>query len=337
MYNVIADTQSVKFLRESEGEHSMDQLMDKLPKIALGAWAWGNDGTFGSDYTAERLRPIFDTAMANGLNLWDTAFAYGMGTSERTLGGFLKGLPRESYIISDKLTPQCMNYDAETPVKDMLDMQLDLLDIDSMDIYWVHNPVDAPKWITALAKFFEGKNDVPMIGVSNHNLAEIRQAIEILRAHGLKLSAVQNHYSIINRSSEDSGILDYCRKNGIIFFSYMVLEQGALSGKYDTQHPMPKGSDRAAIYNPILDKVEVMNAELKRLADKYDVAPAQIPVAWAIGKGTLPIIGVTKENQVIDAVKAANITLTSDEISGLEKLADSLNLNLIRYWEKEMK
>jgi len=53
--------------------------MANLPKIALGAWAWGNDGTFGNNLTAESLKPIFDTAMENGLNLWDTAYAYGMG------------------------------------------------------------------------------------------------------------------------------------------------------------------------------------------------------------------------------------------------------------------
>ena len=64
--------------------------MASLPKTALGAWAWGNDGTSGNDITADSLKPIFDTAMANGLNLWDTAYAYGMGTS-------------------DKFTPQCAN------------------------------------------------------------------------------------------------------------------------------------------------------------------------------------------------------------------------------------
>ena len=72
--------------------------MANLPKIALGAWAWRNDGTFGNNLTAESLKPIFDTAMENGLNLWDTAYAYGMGTSEKVLAGFLKGLPRESYL-----------------------------------------------------------------------------------------------------------------------------------------------------------------------------------------------------------------------------------------------
>ena len=310
--------------------------MENLPKIALGAWAWGNDGTFGGDITAESLRPIFDTAMAHGLNLWDTAYAYGMGTSEKVLAGFLKGLPRNAYLVSDKFTPQCAN-GRPTAMADMIEMQLQIMELDRFDIYWIHNVWDAPHWTEELAKFFEGKDDVPLLGVSNHNLAEIKQANEILKAHGLKLSAVQNHYSLINRSSEDSGILDYCRENVIHFFAYMVLEQGALSGKYDTAHPMPAGSARAETYNPVLDKLEILNSELKKLAEKYGVGTAQIPVAWAIAKGTLPIIGVTKENQVLDAVKAANITLTAEDTAELEKVADSLNLNVIRFWEKEMK
>ena len=310
--------------------------MRNLPKIALGAWAWGNDGTFGGDITAESLRPIFDTAMANGLNLWDTAYAYGMGTSEKVLAGFLKGLERDTYLVSDKFTPQCAN-GRSTAMADMIEMQLQLMDLDRFDIYWIHNVWDAPHWTEELAKYFEGKDNVPLLGVSNHNLAEIKQANEILKSHGLKLSAVQNHYSLINRSSEDSGILDYCRENDITFFAYMVLEQGALSGKYDTAHPMPAGSARAETYNPVLDKLEILNAELKKLAEKYGVGPAQIPVAWAIAKGTLPIIGVTKENQVLDAVKAANIALTAEDATELEKVADSLNLNVIRFWEKEIK
>lgn len=311
--------------------------MTTLPKIALGAWAWGNDGTFGSNFTADTLKPIFDKAMENGLNLWDTAYAYGMGTSEKVLAGFLKGLPRESYLVSDKFTPQCADASSSTAMKDMIEMQLSLMDLDHFDIYWIHNVWDAPKWTEELAKYYEGKDNVPLIGVSNHNLAEIKQANEILKSHGLKLSAVQNHFSLINRSSEDSGILDYCKKNGITFFAYMVLEQGALSGKYDTAHPMPAGSARAETYNPVLDKLEVLNAELAKLAEKYNVGTAQVPVSWAIAKGTLPIIGVTKVSHVEDAVKASNVTLTAEETASLEKLADSLELNVIRFWEKEMK
>ncbi len=311
--------------------------MLKLPKIALGAWAWGNDGTFGNELTAEALRPVFDSAIRNGLNLWDTAFAYGMGASERILASFLKGLPRGSVIISDKFTPQVADASSPTAVRNMMEMQLGLMGLDRFDIYWIHNTCGAPRWTEELATYFEGKADVPLIGVSNHDLSEIRQADGILRKHGLKLSAVQNHYSLINRSSEESGILDYCRENGILFFSYMVLEQGALSGKYDTAHPMPEGSARAGTYNPVLDRLEVLNGELAAIAARHGAEPAQIPVAWAMAKGTLPIIGVTKEKHVDDAVQASRVRLTKQEVEHLEHVADSLQMNVIRFWEKEMK
>lgn len=310
--------------------------LKKMPKIALGAWAWGNDGTFGGNLTSEQLHPVFDAAMQAGLNLWDTAYAYGMGTSEKVLGEFLRTVPRDSYLISDKFTPQCANPTVDNAVITMYDTSATLLGTDYMDIYWIHNPVGAPEWtrkLIPLAKM--GK--IGRIGLSNHNLAEIKEAAEILKKEGLRISAIQNHYSLLNRSSEESGILDYCKENDIIFFAYMVLEQGALSGKYDTQHPFPEGSDRAAVYNPILPDLEKLNVCLKEIADKHGVTTAQVPVAWAIAKGTLPIIGVTKVYQVEDAAKAAALELTVDEIAAMEELAADLSLNVIRYWEKEMK
>ena len=221
----------------------------------------------------------------------------------------------------------------------MIEKQLNLMNLSKFDIYWIHNVAGAPKWIEELAKYFQNKKpeEIPLIGVSNHNLSEIKQAVEILRKYNLKLSAVQNHYSLLNRSSEQSGILKYCHENKIHFFSYMVLEQGALSGKYNSQNLMPENSERGKIYNPQMEKIEKLNNEMKKLADKYKTKIALIPIAWAIKKGTLPIIGVTKTEQVEDAVAATKINLTKDEISGLENFANQLDINVIRFWEKEMK
>lgn len=313
----------------------MNQNDRIFPKIALGAWAWGNDGTFGGSITENDLRPVFDAAMDLGLNLWDTAYVYGMGTSEKTLGTFLRSVPRESYYISAKFTPQCADPKAENAVIQMFQTSAELLGTDSMDFYWIHNPVGAPKWVTELIPLAKS-GKIKNIGLSNHNLAEIKEAAAILAAEGLKISAIQNHYSLLNRSSENSGILDYCRENDILFFSYMVLEQGALSGSYDTQHPFPAGSDRGNVYNPMLPQIEKLNAGLKEMADRHGVGIAQLPVAWAIAKGTLPIIGVTKVRHVEDAVKAAALKLTEDEIREMESLASKFDLNVIRYWEKEM-
>lgn len=308
----------------------------KLPKIALGAWAWGNDGTFGDQLNADSLHPVFDAAVKAGLNLWDTAYAYGMGTSEKTLGEFLRTLPRDSYLISDKFTPQCADLNAENAVTAMFETSAKLLGTDEMDIYWIHNPVGAPEWTRKLIPLAKS-GKIGRIGLSNHNLAEIKEAAEILGAEGLKIAAVQNHYSLLNRSSETSGILDYCKENDITFFSYMVLEQGALSGKYDTKHPFPENSDRGAVYNPMLAQLEELNAGMKEIADRRGVSVALLPIAWAIAKGTLPIIGVTKVYQVEDAVKGARLELTDEEIETLERLAGKTPLNVIRFWEKEMK
>ena len=205
-----------------------------------------------------------------------------------------------------------------------------------MDFYWIHNPMDAPKWTEKLIPLAKS-GKIGAIGLSNHNLEEIQEAAAILEAEGLHISAIQNHYSLLNHSSKTSGILDYCKEHNITFFAYMVLEQGALSGKYDTQHPFPEGSDRAKVYNPMLPQLEKLNAALKGIAARHSVAPAQVPVAWAIAKGTLPIIGVTQVSQVEDAAKAASLTLSADEIAQLEELGGQAGVNVIRYWEKEMK
>ena len=311
-------------------------LKDTLPKIALGAWAWGNDGTFGNEHKTEDLKPIYDKAMELGLNLWDTAYVYGMGKSEEVLGEFLRTSDRDDYVISTKFTPQLAEMFEANEVTSMYENSAKILGVDEIDIFWIHNPVGAPDWTKQLVETAK-EHDIKMIGVSNHNLAEIKQANEILKEAGLKLGAVQNHYSLLNRSSEDSGILEYCKKNDIIFFSYMVLEQGALSGKYDTAHPFPEGSDRANAYGDSLAEIEELNKAIAEIAEAHDAKVAQLPIAWAVAKGTLPIIGATKVHHVEDAAEAVEIELSEDEIKTMEELADKANVNTIRIWEKEMK
>ena len=311
-------------------------LKDNLPKIALGAWAWGNDGTFGNEHKIEDLKPIYDKSMELGLNLWDTAYVYGMGKSEEVLGEFLKTSNREDFVISTKFTPQLAEMFEANEVTSMYENSAKILGVEDIDIFWIHNPVGAPEWTKKLVETAK-EHDIKMIGVSNHNLAEIKEANEILKEVGLKLGAVQNHYSLLNRSSEDSGILEYCKENDIIFFSYMVLEQGALSGKYDTAHPFPEGSDRANAYGGSLAEIEELNKAIAEIAENHNAKVAQLPIAWAIAKGTLPIIGATKVHHVEDAADAVNIELSDDEIKTMEELADKANVNTIRIWEKEMK
>lgn len=311
----------------------------KLPKIALGAWSWGTgaaggDQVFGNHLSEKDLQPVFDKAMECGLTLWDTAAVYGEGSSERILGNFVKNTDRENIILSTKFTPQIAG-DSETAMQDMLSGSKERLNTDVIDVYWIHNPMDVEKWTPDLIPLVKS-GQIKLIGVSNHSLAEIKRAGEILAAHGLKISAVQNHFSLLHRSSERAGILAYCKENDITFYAYMVLEQGALTGRYNKEYPFPVGTGRGDSYNPHLTEIETLVTELKRIGEKYNVSPAQIAIAWAIAKGTLPIIGITKVKQVEEAAASARITLTAEEIGRLEKLGDETGVHTLREWEKEM-
>ena len=289
---------------------------------------------FGNYLFEEELKPVFEKAMECGLNLWDTAAVYGEGTSERILGNFVKDVRRNSVILSTKFTPQIAGSSPDA-MQEMIDSSKERLHTDVIDVYWIHNPMDVEKWTPDLIPLVKS-GQIKTIGVSNHNLVEIKRANEILAVEGLKISAVQNHYSLLHRSSERAGILDYCKENGITFYSYMVLEQEALTGQYSEENPFPDGSGRAEAYNPHLKELTVLIDELKIIGTRFDASPAQVATAWAIAKGTLPIIGVTKVRQVEEAAKAMRIELTVDEISRLERLGDETGVHTLREWEKEM-
>lgn len=311
----------------------------KMPKIAMGAWSWGagaagGDQVFGNHLFEQELKPVFDKAMELGLNLWDTAAVYGEGTSERILGNFVKELPRDEVILSTKFTPQIEDGTPDA-MQHMIDGSKERLHTDVIDIYWIHNPMDVERWTLDLIPLAKS-GQIKAIGVSNHNLEEIKRAGEILAAEGLKISAVQNHFSLLHRSSEKAGILDYCKENGITFYAYMVLEQGALTGRFDTVHPFPEGTGRGEAYNPHLQELEALIHELRSIGENHQASPAQVATAWAIAKGTLPIIGVTKVRQVEEAAAASRIELAAEEISRLEKLSDETGVDTLREWEKEM-
>ncbi|HJB01991.1 MAG TPA: aldo/keto reductase [Candidatus Mediterraneibacter merdavium] len=310
-----------------------------MPSVALGTWSWGTgavggDQVFGNRLGENELREVFDTAMKEGLNLWDSAVVYGMGASEDILGAFARTCRREELILSTKFTPQIAQ-EVEDPMALMCAGSLERLGTDYIDIYWIHNPADVEKWTPYLIPLVKS-GKVKRVGVSNHNLAELKRAEEILSKEGVHISAVQNHYSLLYRSSEEGGILDYCKENGIDFFAYMVLEQGALTGKYDTKHPLPEGSQRGDTYNPILPQLEELIGTMKRIGEKYSASVSQIAIAWVVAKGTLPIIGVTKASHVEDAAKAAQISLTADEMSELETKAANAGVDTRGSWEHPM-
>ncbi|MRG86770.1 aldo/keto reductase [Salinibacillus xinjiangensis] len=306
----------------------------KIPPIALGTWSWGNgvnggDAVFGNNLNDKDLKPLFEAAMQAGFNLWDTAAVYGMGASETILGKLLK--EQSNVVISTKFTPG-----AQDDMENSLTESLERLGVDHADIYWIHNPNDVNKWTAELIPLMKS-GKVKHAGVSNHNLEEIKLAASILEKEGLQLSAVQNHYSLLYRSSEDAGIIEWCNQNNVLFFSYMVLEQGALTGKYNAQNPFKSGTRRGDAFNvEVLQKLDPLIDLMKRLGSIHDVEPAQIAMAWAIAKGTVPIIGVTKSSHIEGAISAVDVNLSEQDLKDLEDTAKATGVEIKAGWEKSM-
>ncbi|WP_407885425.1 aldo/keto reductase [Levilactobacillus sp. N40-8-2] len=307
-------------------------------KIALGTWAWGDtpEGqVFGNYLTAAALKPVVKAAMTAGFNLWDTAYAYGAGESEAKLGELLQDYPRDSYQLSTKFTPQMAAGDSDHEVADMLEGSLKRLHTDYIDIYWIHNSGDVEKWTPQLIPLVQS-GKIKRVGVSNHNLDQIKRANEILGKAGIHISAVQNHFSLLYRSSEEAGIIDYCKQHEITFFGYMVLEQGLLTGRYNVANPLPAGSMRANIYNDVLPQVAALTDELKVIGAKQEASAAEVATAYALSKGVTPIVGVTKDKYIPSESKALALTLSAADISRLEELATAANVNTKGSWEAPM-
>ena len=318
----------------------MEEKMN-LPVCAVGTWAWGEGANgskmvFGGKRDTEALKNSFDTALKNGFTLWDTAEVYGMGSSERLLAECIResGDMGRNVLISTKHMP-LKKYSAGE-VRTALLGSLERLGVNRADIYWLHLPVNFRQNVNECAELVnEGR--IGIIGLSNFDLEQIIAADKQLKEKGLRVGAVQNHFSLIRRDPEQLKILDWCHENDVPYFSYMVLEQGALSGKYDDEHPIRGISMRSIQYNKrVLGKLRPLIDGLRETARIHSCEPAQIAVSWAIAKGTIPIVGITKPSQAEELARTREISLAAEEISRLEELADRSGLVSKGIWEPKI-
>ena len=303
-------------------------------KIMIGTWAWGTGSNgssmvFGNKQDPEVLKQSFEKAVGYGFTDWDTAAVYGMGTCETLLGTLIA--KRDDIFISTKFMPD-RKYKAGA-LKKSFENSMARLGRNNADLYWIHVPNNLTDNLNeAIPLIKEGR--IGNIGVSNVSLSHIKTAEELLAKEGLKLGAVQNHFSLLRNDQQP--IIDYCNERGIRYYAYMVLEQGALSGHYSAAQHFPTFSMRNfAFPKSKFKKIEGLLAKMKELADKYSIDTSQIPILWAIGKGAMPIVGITKPSHAEKLAEAMKVVLTQDEITTLEKEAAATGIRQQGMWEPQ--
>jgi aryl-alcohol dehydrogenase-like predicted oxidoreductase len=307
----------------------------EIPPVMIGTWAWGpgmvgSGMVFGKKYDEASLIDTFKSAYQLGFNLWDTAEVYGNGASERLLAKCIRGLP--DILISTKHIPS-PRY-KEGSLEKAARGSLERLGIQTIDLYWLHQPIRIQENFTEAVALLN-KGIIKSVGLSNGNLSQIKEADGILKKNGYRLTAVQNHFSLLSMPEEQRKIVKWCEQEGVLYCGYMILEQGALSGHYDAEHPFPAISMRGFAFSKgKFRKIQPLLDYMKNLANQYGVDSSQIPVAWSVAKNIVPIVGLTKVRHAETMDKGLQIKLTMEEVDTLEKLAEETGVVCQASWDR---
>ncbi|MBQ8147485.1 MAG: aldo/keto reductase [Lachnospiraceae bacterium] len=305
----------------------------QIPPCMIGTWAWGGgvNGSkmvFGQSYDEEQLRNTFQCACNAGFTMWDTAEVYGMGNAEALLGAFIKN---QDVLISTKHMPG--KRFRPGAMEESLKASCERLEIDAPDLYWIHLPNQVEENVKAAIELLKA-GKIKALGVSNYSLAQIQKADAMLQQEGFRLAAVQNHFSLLSRGKDQLEIIEWCKEQQVVYFSYMVLEQGALTGRYDEKHHFKTFSLRGLQFSKKkFRKIQKLLDYEKALGVKYQVDTSQIPIAWAIARHTVPIVGLTKEKHAEQLRTVLDVHLTEEELCRLETLAEESGVVIKGTWE----
>jgi aryl-alcohol dehydrogenase-like predicted oxidoreductase len=268
------------------------------------------------------LRAVFESSIAAGIRLFDTAEIYGQGQSEIILGQFLKQI-QEPVFVATKFMPFPWRLSRQT-LLGALKGSLKRLGLAQVDLYQIHQPlppVNIETWMEGLAEAVQA-GLTRAVGVSNYDRGQMQRAYDRLTREGLPLASNQVEFHLLNRKVEKDGLVRQCQELGVTLIAYSPLAMGVLSGKYSTEN-LPTGI-RAGRYNRrYLEKVQpLINLAKKIGADHAGKTCAQVAINWTICKGTLPIPGAKSLRQAEQNAGARGWSLSEDEVGQLDEMSD---------------
>lgn len=292
--------------------------------VALGCMSFGTPAwrAWVLD-EADSMRTL-GRALDAGINFFDTANVYSAGESERILGKFLRGAAKRDDIVVatkcfyDNGLPPNLTGLSRANVIGSLDASLARLGLDYVDIFQVHRWDDA----TPVDETMQAMADVVkvgkarFVGASNMrtwHLAKAQLAAQNIGFRGY--AAMQNHYNLLYREDERD-LIPFCRDQGLGLMCWSPLARGRLGRAGSDIATARAGLDDVAdtLYGPPTDPIlGVVGA----IAQARGVAPAQIALSWIVAQGIVPIAGVTKDKHLDDAVAAAALTLSIEELEQL--------------------
>ncbi|MFR9674405.1 L-glyceraldehyde 3-phosphate reductase [Streptomyces sp. TR06-5] len=305
----------------------------KLPGVSLGLWH-----NFGDDRALDTQRAILRRAFDLGVTHFDLANNYGPppGSAELNFGKLLAQdfRPyRDELIVSTKAGYDMHpgpygEWGSRKYLLSSLDASLQRMGLDYVDIFYSHRfDPDTPleETMGALASaVHQGK--ALYVGVSSYNSSRTREAARLLREMGVRPLIHQPSYSMINRWTEDDGLLDTLEEEGMGCISFAPLQQGMLTDKYLDGVPQGSRATQGKSFNPewLTDEVRRRLNGLNALARRRGQSLAQLALSWVLRdpRMTSALIGASSVAQLEANVAALRgPELTDGELAEIDELA----------------
>ncbi len=317
----------------------------EVTELAFGAWAIGGWLWGGAD-SDEAIKAI-ETAVDNGMTTIDTAAVYGFGLSEELVGKAVKSKRSKVQILTkfgmiwdgkkgkfyfatkdnDGNDIDIYNYSSRERVITDCEASLKRLGTDYIDLYQIHWP-DATTPVSETMEALEiliQKGKIRAGAVSNYPVNLMKEAVKTL-----PIASNQVPYSMVNRGIEKD-IIPFCIENNIGILAYSPLQRGLLTGKIKKGHNFGKGDSRPdTIYyrEPNLSRIISFTDDLRAIAEERNVTLSQLVLKWTIQQPgiTCALAGARNSAQVLDNIKAAEFTLSDDELERIRTLIANLRL-----------
>lgn len=323
---------------------------EKVGQVGYGAM--GLAAFYGQPSDQKTVDEILEQCLKDGVDFWDTADMYTplqtgkLGYNEEQIGTFFKTHPgtREKVFLATKfvnrIKPDGTRFmdGSRKWCLEACNDSLKRLGVDKIDLFYAHRPdpnVDVTETVGAL-KELKDQGKIRYIGVSEFNIDQLTRANEI--AH---IDAVQIEISPWTPEPLTNGILAWCEKNGTAVVAYSPLGRGFLTGQYKSIDDFDETDFRR--YNPrfagenFKKNLELVE-DIKKIADKRNVTAGQVSLAWVLSKSPLiiPIPGTKKAKYLSENNKAADLSLSADEVREIDGIINSFKVSGARYPEQMM-
>ena len=314
----------------------------KVSRLAMGCGSFGGVGSapafFGRGESEAQATALLDRVWDAGINLLDTADAYGGGRSESYLGSWLKAkgsAVRDQLVVSTKVFnpvgpgPNQRGLSRLHIVR-QIEASLTRLATDRIDLYLIHEPDPATPLDETLRALDDATRAGKIVYVGASNIEAWRMAVArgLSDLHGLvRFEWVQNSYSLLDRTAERE-MLPFCADQRVGFTAFSPLAGGWLSGKYRPGQAYPEGSRMTLRPEPYVHLVtEQVFRGLESLAEAAQARGATIEalaLAWVLHHPQVDaaIIGPRIPAHLDSALAALDIALSPDEAAALAALFD---------------